>query len=160
MRQTAVLSDLELRILGLIREAARSGYDLRKALGASPGAIYPAVKRLAAAGLIEGRAEGTGARKKETFHATAAGRRALKSGLDLPTADEMRRDPQAVGGRLRFLDGAAAVAFLEEYGRLASQRAAELARESGLAAEHDAAIYAARATWAAAVVKRLSPRRR
>ena len=160
MRQAAVLSELELRILGLIREAARSGYDLRKALGASPGSIYPAVKRLAAAGLIEGRAEGTGARKKETFHATASGRRALKDGLDLPTIEEMRRDPQAVGGRLRFLDGAAAVAFLEEYARLALQRAAELERESGLAADHDAAIYSARAKWAAAAIKKLSPQRR
>ena len=155
MRQTAVLSDLELRILGLIREEPRSGYDLRKVLASSPGSIYPAVKRLAAAGLIDGREEGTGARKKETFYPTASGRRALKDGLALPTLEEMRRDPQSIAARLRFLDGAAAASFLAEYGRLASQCASELERESGLAAEHDAAIYAARARWASATVKQL-----
>ena len=155
MRQTPLLSALELRILGLIRESARSGYDLRKLLGASPGAIYPAVKRLATAGLIEGRREATGARKKEMFHATAAGRRALREGLERPTIDEMRRDPQGVAGRLRFLEGAAAQAFLEEYGRLSAQCAEELKGNSGLAAQHDAALYSARAKWAGAALKKI-----
>lgn len=155
MRQTPVLSGLELRILGLIRESARSGYDLRKLLGASPGAIYPAVKRLAAAGLIEGRAEATGARKKEMFYATAAGRRALKEGLERPTLEEMRRDPQAVAARLRFLEGAAAAAFLEEYARLSLQCAEELKGTAGLASQHDAALYTARAKWAAGALRRV-----
>jgi DNA-binding PadR family transcriptional regulator len=155
MRQTPVLSDLELRILGLIRESARSGYDLRKQLAASPGAIYPAVKRLAAAGLIEGKPEGSG-RKKETWSATAAGRRTLKEGLERPTIEEMRRDPQAVAGRLRFLDGAAAAGFLDEYARLSLQCAAELKGTPGLSAEHDAALYAARAKWAVGAVKRFA----
>ena len=156
MRQTPILSDLELRILGLIRESARSGYDLRKLLGASPGAIYPAVKRLAAAGLIEGRSDGTGGRKKETFHVTPAGRRALRDGLERPTLDEMRRDPQAVAARLQFLEGAGAVQFLEEYARLSLQCAAELKGDRGLAADHDAAVYAARAKWALAAVRKFS----
>lgn len=156
MRQTAVLSSLELRILGLIRESARSGYDLRKLLAASPGAIYPAVKRLAAAGLIEGRGEATGARRKEMFYPTAAGRRALKEGLDRPTLEEMRRDPQAVAGRLRFLDGEAAKAFLKEYARLSLQCAEELKGQTGLAAQHDAALYAARAKWAAGALRKFA----
>jgi DNA-binding PadR family transcriptional regulator len=156
MRHAPILSGLELRILGLIRESSRSGYDLRKLLGASPGAIYPAVKRLAAAGLIEGRSEGGGGRKKETFSATPAGRRALKEGLDRPTLDEMRRDPQAVAARIRFLDGAAAVEFLEEYARLSLECAAELKGDRGLAAEHDAALYAARAKWASAALRKFS----
>ena len=70
--------------------------------------------------------------------------------------EEMRRDPQAVAGRLRFLDGPAAAEFLEEYARLSLQCAAELKGASGLAAEHDAARYAARAKWAASAVKRLA----
>lgn len=155
MRHAPVLSALELRILGLIRESPRSGYDLRKLLAASPGAIYPAVRRLAAAGLLQGRTGATGARKKEMFHATAAGRRALREGLDRPTVEEMRRDPQAVGGRLRFLDDAAARVFLEEYARLSVQCAEELKGVSGLAAQHDAALYTARAKWAAGALRKL-----
>ncbi|HUP46764.1 MAG TPA: PadR family transcriptional regulator [Thermoanaerobaculia bacterium] len=155
MRHTPVLSNLELHLLGRIREEPRSGYAIRKTLDASPGAIYPALRRLAAAGLIEGKKEGTGARPREVFHATAAGRRALREALSRPTPDEMRHDPQGVAARLRFLEGAAAVAFLEEYGRLSGECASALKGRSSLVNDHDAALYAARARWAAAAVKRL-----
>ena len=152
MRHAAVLSDLELSILGLIHAESRSGYDLRKELQASPGAIYPAVKRLAAAGLIAGKPM-TGARKKESFHLTAAGRRTLKEGLGRPVIEEVRRDPQAVAARLRFLEGAAAREFLEEYARLAAICAEELERQAGLAARHDAALYAARVAIANELIR-------
>jgi hypothetical protein len=69
--------------------------------------------------------------------------------------EEMRRDPQAVAGRLRFLEGASAAGFLEEYARLASRCAAELEGETGLSAEHDAALYSARAKWAMTTARRL-----
>lgn len=153
MRQAPVLSDLEVALLGRIREEPQSGYAIRKTLDASPGAIYPALRRLAAAGLIEGKAEG--ARKREVFHATAAGRRALRDALSRPALEEMRRDPQAVAARLRFLDGEAAIGFLEDYARLSTDCATELKGTSGLAAEHDAALYTSRARWAAATIKRL-----
>ena len=159
MRHSPILSDLELNILGRIRELPQSGYALRKTLDASPGAIYPALRRLAEGGLIEGKAEATGRRVKETFHVTAAGRRALRESLDRPTLEEVRRDPQAVAERLRFLDGGAAATFVEEYGRLSGVVAAELKDQSGLASDHDAALYAARARWAAAAAKRLRTRR-
>ena len=90
------------------------------------------------------------------FFATAAGRRALKEGLEHPTLDEMRRDPQGVAGRLRFLDGAAARTFLEEYARLSLQCAEELKGHAGLAEQHDAALYAARAKWAAGAIRKFA----
>ena len=148
MRSVPILSDLELTILGLIRDRAQSGYELRKHLDASPGAVYPALKRLAAAGLLEAKVE-EGGRRKEVFHATAAGKRALKSGLEKPTLEEMRRDPQSVAARLRFLTGAAAKAFIAEYGRLATQCAADLKGRTDPLSQHDAELYAARARWAA-----------
>ena len=147
MRSVSVLSDLELTILGLVRDRAQTGYELRKHLDASPGSVYPALKRLANAGLLEAKVE-PGGRRRETFHATAAGKRALKSGLDKPTIEEMRRDPQSVASRLRFLTGAAAKAFIIEYGRLAAQCAAELKGRPDPLSQHDAELYAARARWA------------
>ena len=96
----------------------------------------------------------TGARKKESFHLTAAGRRTLKEGLGRPVIEEVRRDPQAVAARLRFLEGAAAREFLEEYARLSMQCAEELKGGSGLAAQHDAALYTARAKWAAMALRK------
>src|SRR5690606_8869973 len=53
---------LEYALIGLIRECPRSGYELRKVFvetamagySGSPGAIYPALRRLEADGLIEG----------------------------------------------------------------------------------------------------------
>ena len=153
MRTTAILSDLELNILGCIRQEAQTGYAVRKTLQASPGAIYPALKRLAAAGLIEGKAEGN--RKREVFQATAAGRRALRESLSRPTLEELRRDPQSVAGRLRYLDGPAAAAFLDDYARLSAECAAELKGRTGLIAGHDAAVYAARSKWAAAAARRI-----
>ena len=158
MRQSPILSSLELSILGHIREQPQSGYSLRKTLAASPGAVYPALRRLAEGGLIEGKEEATGQRMRETFHVTAAGRRALRESLQRPALEEVRRDPQAVAERLRFLDDSAAAAFVEEYGRLSGIVAAELRDQTGLAAEHDAALYAARARWAATAAKRLTRR--
>ena len=155
MRQTPILSDLELRLLGLIRDQPQSGYALRKALGGSPGAIYPALRRLAGARLIEGRAEATGGRQKETFVITAAGRRALREGLERPALEEVRRDPEAVASRLRFLTGAAAAAFLGEFARLSSICAAERKEEEGLAAEYKTAMYNARARWASATGRKI-----
>jgi DNA-binding PadR family transcriptional regulator len=55
-------TNLEYALLGLLHQVPQSGYDLRKifattAMGnysSSPGAIYPALKRLETKGLIEG----------------------------------------------------------------------------------------------------------
>jgi DNA-binding PadR family transcriptional regulator len=153
MRQTPVLSTLELALLGRIREEPQTGYAIRKTLPASPGAVYPALKRLAAAGLIEGTREG--ARNAEVFEVTASGKRALRDALARPSLEEMRRDPQSVAARLRFVDGELRLTFLEDYARLSGECAADLRRQPGLVADHDAALYAARARWAAAAIKRL-----
>lgn len=153
MRSVAVLSELELTILGLVRSRPQSGYELRKALAASPGAVYPALKRLAAAGFLKAKPDPSTGRKKETFHATAAGRRALQSALQKLRLEEVRRDPQAVASRLQFLTGRAAAAFLAEYARLSAICAAELRGKAGLLAGHDAELYAARGRWAAKAAK-------
>ena len=139
MRTRPVLSSLELSILGAVRQAARSGYAIRKSLDVSPGAIYPALRRLAAGGLLE---------EKEGYHLTAEGRRALKSALERPGIQEVRRDPDGVAMRADFLTGSGAAAFLAEYARLAAVCEDEWKSREGLAARYQAAIYAARSRWA------------
>ena len=158
MRNVALLSDLELTILGLVRLQPRSGYDLRKEIAASPGAVYPALKRLASAGMLEARPDPSSGRKKETFHITTAGRKALQTALQKPAMEEVRGDPQAVAARLRFLTGKASMPFVEEYGRLSAICAAELKGRTDLLSSHDAELYAARARWAAKAAKALTRR--
>ena len=62
MNKKTTLSTLSLAVLGLIQQEPRSGYDLRKIFSTtpmghfstSPGAIYPALKRIEKSGWIRG----------------------------------------------------------------------------------------------------------
>ena len=62
MKQETTLSTLSLAVLGLIAQDPRSGYDLRKVFSTtpmgrfsnSPGAIYPALKRIEKSGWVRG----------------------------------------------------------------------------------------------------------
>ncbi len=74
---------LELAILGLLREAPVHGYELRKQLGVrlggfrafSYGSLYPALRRLTAAGLIvEEPEELRSRRSRRVYRITAEGR--------------------------------------------------------------------------------------
>jgi DNA-binding PadR family transcriptional regulator len=75
---------LELAILGLLKERAMHGYELRKQLAqrlgffwsVSFGSIYPTLKRLERRGLIEKFSyEDSASRRKQTFRITEAGER-------------------------------------------------------------------------------------
>jgi DNA-binding PadR family transcriptional regulator len=93
---------LDYALLGLLCQSPQSGYDLRKifetmALGnysGSPGAIYPALRRLEQEGLIEGKVDTTTAlRPKKVFRPTKAGRQTLSDWLarDIERDDVERR---------------------------------------------------------------------
>ena len=84
------LTTLEYALLGLVTQSPQSGYDLRKtfettAMGSfsgSPGAIYPALRRLERQGLIEGEVDAsTALRPRMVFHPTGTGREALEAWL-------------------------------------------------------------------------------
>jgi DNA-binding PadR family transcriptional regulator len=74
-------------ILGFLRFRPRSGYDIKHAVevstrffwGASFGQIYPELKRLESAGLIE--VEQTAERRRKVYRLTPAGERALTEWL-------------------------------------------------------------------------------
>lgn len=158
------LTDFEQVLLGVIAGEPRSGYGLKKMFNASPasvyqpspGALYPALRRLEGRGLL--RAENkvsSGRRALRLYHVTQAGRAAYLHWLRQPVvpatvaADlglhlmrfalmENQLPREAV---LAFLDDLAGaldslVSGMEQYlasGAQASRRHAELALEHGIA---------------------------
>jgi PadR family transcriptional regulator, regulatory protein AphA len=79
-------------ILGMVRRQPRSGYEIKAAVdnstrffwAASYGQIYPELKRLAEAGLVEGEDEPRGERRRTVYSITASGEEALRAWLRQP----------------------------------------------------------------------------
>ena len=125
-RSTSVLG---YALLGLIQQRPRSGYDLRKtfaetAMGSfsdSPGAIYPALGRLAKRGLIESEVEdSSGLRRRRMYRLTTEGERELKHWLSQPvTRDEIIRRLGELMLRFAFMEQALgadeAIHFLQKF---------------------------------------------
>jgi PadR family transcriptional regulator, regulatory protein AphA len=97
-------------ILGMLSVGPKSGYDI-KALtdkstrffwAASYGQIYPDLKRLADAGLIEGSEEPQGGRRRTVYRITAAGRDAFAKWL---ASDEMTHELRDEGLLKLFFAG-------------------------------------------------------
>ena len=111
------ISNLGYALLGLLRQNPCSGYELRKIFVAtammsysdSPGAIYPALRRLERQGLIRGRIEeGPGLRRRQIFHLTAEGTAELKKWIKRPvTREEVVHGAREVTLRFAFSEGAA-----------------------------------------------------
>lgn len=107
-------SVLGFALIGLLYQQPMSGYDLRKvfatsAMGSfsdSPGAIYPALKRLETRGLVRGTVEtSTGLRQRRIFRNTAKGQAALKGWLRRSlTRDDVIRHLDEVMLRFSFMD--------------------------------------------------------
>src|SRR5215210_677420 len=97
-------------VLGLLRHGPRSGYDIKVAVdgstrffwAASYGQIYPELKRLEGAGLIEGKDSPTGGRRRRVYGLTKAGRQALVEWLHGPEVTVELRDESLL--RLFFAD--------------------------------------------------------
>jgi DNA-binding PadR family transcriptional regulator len=88
-------------ILGMVSKEARSGYEIKGVVdnttrffwAASYGQIYPELKRLAEAGLVEGIDSPTGGRKRTVYKITAGGEAELKDWLRQPPETyEMREE--------------------------------------------------------------------
>ncbi|MER6347943.1 PadR family transcriptional regulator [Streptomyces sp. NPDC001595] len=124
---------LELAILGFLYEAPLHGYELRKRIAALAGhvrpvaesTLYPAIKRLEQAGLLERTTEpGAVAAPRHVLSLTDAGGRELRRRLAEPTQRDITDENRwfTVLAFLRHLDDADAqaavlrrrLAFLEE----------------------------------------------
>ena len=88
-------------ILGTLSFGPKSGYEIKAMVdrstrffwAASYGQIYPELKRLAEAGLIEGTESSQGERKRTVYRITADGERALRDWLGTPPETyEMRHE--------------------------------------------------------------------
>jgi PadR family transcriptional regulator AphA len=95
------LSPTAYVILGMVSREARSGYEIKAAVdnttrffwAASYGQIYPELKRLSDAGLIEGVDASRGDRKRTVYAITADGEAELKDWLRRPPETaEMREE--------------------------------------------------------------------
>ncbi len=95
------LSSTAYVILGMVRREPRSGYEIKAAVdgstrffwAASYGQIYPELKRLAEAGLVEPSDASTGDRKRTVYAITADGEAELKDWLrQPPETTEMREE--------------------------------------------------------------------
>jgi PadR family transcriptional regulator AphA len=87
-------------ILGMLRHGPRSGYEIKQVVdnstrffwAASYGQIYPELKKLAEAGLVEGADAPRGERKRTVYAITHAGEEALKDWLRRPPGTYEMRD--------------------------------------------------------------------
>ena len=166
-------SQFGFALLGLIHQQPMSGYDLRTiftttAMGGysdSPGAIYPALARLEAGGLVRGTVEeSTSLRKRRVFEMTPAGLAAFQEWLKQPvTRDDVIRRIGELFLRFAFMDGTLdtewAIRFLNELaveleGYLQGLRhylashASEMPHSGRLALECGIEEYAMRLRWA------------
>jgi DNA-binding PadR family transcriptional regulator len=160
---------LGFALLGLAHQEPRTGYGLRKVFetspmgrfSSSPGSIYPALRKLEEAGLIEARETDA----KALYHLTPKGKRTLVGWLGRPVrAQDYDRDPDAVLLRFAFLDmlnePARTIAFLDSFECAVAENLAALkafldsadggtlSLHGALAVEHGAAAHEAALAWA------------
>ena len=177
-------STLAFALLGLIWQEPRSGYDLRKFFSStpmisfsdSPGAIYPALRRLEQRGLVRGHIEKERqSRHRKVFQLTALGRAKFRRWQAQPvTRNDVIRHLDALmlrfafmdqfaakGAALRFLKGlykelAAYIPDLREYLKANGERmpqSGRLALESGIQG------YEAQLRWTKAAISSYGKRK-
>jgi len=150
-----------------------SGYDLRKifattALGSfsdSPGAIYPALRRLETQGWVSGQIQAAaGLRRRRVFRPTSPGRAAFKAWLKKPVMrDDVVRGVGALMLRFAFMDktlnAEQTLGFLDEFigelsayiptlGQYLDGHGSEMPLSGRLALECGIEEYEARLQWA------------
>ena len=182
MGAAKAVTQLGYTLLGLVLAKPQSGYALRKVFettplgnhSSSPGSIYPALKALEKAGLVERRCGADGSDKR-LFAATSAGEALFREWLARPV-DEAAVERHLDGGLLRFAflqfhpDPQVSLDFLLSFEAAAKARArsleAFLEGETGralslqarLAVGHGLENIRSSARWAADARRRLGDR--
>ncbi len=158
------MTPLSYALLGLVRMEPRSGYALRRVFettplgnySSSPGSIYPALKSLEKARLVQAR-DARDARGKGFYHLTATGEEALDEWLRAPVGnlgEAMLRfaflpdDGEAIAAFLDSFEAAAQaqVAGLDTF--LAGEGSRGMSPKQRIAVEHGRRGLVASADWA------------
>ena len=180
MKKKTDISTLSLAIMGLIAQQGQTGYDIRKTFAttplghfsSSPGAIYPALKRLEKNGWICGNVDDAKAlRPRKIYEMTELGRDVLKRHLLQPvTRDDVMRRMDDLMLRFGVMDEivgrAATLRFLHSFATELEAYVAHLhsflagAREfmppcGRLAMESGIEGYQVNATWARRALEEL-----
>jgi DNA-binding PadR family transcriptional regulator len=113
MKSSSAPTTLAFALLGLVQQEPRSGYDLCQLFEAtpmahfssSPGAIYPALKRLEDRGLVAGTTQKAGSlRPRKVYRPTPEGLEALRGwATQEVTAEDMVHGADEVMLRFSFL---------------------------------------------------------
>jgi DNA-binding PadR family transcriptional regulator len=166
-------SQLGYALLGLIHQQPLSGYDVKKIFAStpmagfsdSPGAIYPALRRLEQLGLVRSEVQQiTGLRRRRAFEITAKGVASLRAWQSKAIVEQdMVRGTSELLLRFAFMDETLgperSLAFLQEFaGKLSSYlptlrrymdaHASEMSTSGRLALESGIQEYEARLAWA------------
>jgi DNA-binding PadR family transcriptional regulator len=177
------LTTFEHILLGLLCATPSSGYDLKRRFATTPmgvyqpssGALYPALRRLDATGLIRAEAQprqaGRPARNRRVYEATRVGRAVHSGWLSTPIEPAtvgrdlglhlmrfvMMEHVLSPGDVLTFLHSLAdaLAAFVAQLDQFAT--AADLGdRHPRLALEHGLVVHRASLRWARQAIKALS----
>jgi len=184
MEQKTDISTLSLAIMGLIAQQPQTGYDIRKTFAttpmghfsSSPGAVYPALKRLEKDGWIRGKVDdATALRPRKVYAMTRQGREVLKRHLrQAVTRDDViwRLDDlllrfalmDGIVGRaatLRFLRNLAdeLEAYVAHLRRYLEEARAHMPVTGRLAMENGIEGYAMHAAWARRALAELESNR-
>ena len=180
MEQKADLSTLSLAILGLISQRRLTGYDLRKIFAttpmghfsSSPGAIYPALRRIEEAGWIRSvPSKGRSGRQRTVYEITARGRNVLKEHLSQSvTEEDVTWHMDDLMMRFAFMDGVVGhketLRFLRDFAARIDAHVADLRRYfegarsilpacGRLAMENGIQNYEMNARWARRAIQEL-----
>jgi DNA-binding PadR family transcriptional regulator len=180
MTKRTIDSPLSVAITGLLFYMPMSGYDIRKAFSStslkhfssSPGAIYPALRRLEVASLIQGKIERQNTlRPKKVYTLTSDGIAAFKEHLSRPvTLDDIMWRMDDLMLRFSFiyelLGKERTLNFLEEFRSATKSHIQALEIEYKVmnkdlsfggprAFEHGIEVYRSTARWLKKVIRKI-----
>ena len=166
------LTDFEQVLLAVIASEPRSGYGLKKMFNASPasvyqpspGALYPALRRLEERGLLRAEQQvSSGRRALRQYHVTDAGQAVFLEWLRRPVvpatvAVDLGQHLMRFSLMEKYLERAEVIAFLADLGgaldgfvtgveQFAAARQGTLGQHAVLALEHGIAVHRASLEW-------------
>ena len=121
-------------VLGMLRHEPRTGYEIKAVVdnstrffwAASYGQIYPELRRLESAGLVDGRSEPRGGRRRTVYALTDSGRAELRQWLDRGAEVLELRDEALLKLFFAAAGPEAAIEIVDAKRRLHERKLAEL----------------------------------